>query len=280
MSQKPTVTTSSTSSGTNPFGAGTFYNVFDYTKEDLIEHSTIAGQIGPLLRKFQLSKAQMAAIVEGIKSVAQLSDITLLLIVGWGLVPFMNLWYTKLLVTKTAPPLIATSTSSSTAYSSDDSTHTAMVDETTTNQEFRLLKPFEKTKLYHFFNTLSELARLGMLVYVADLVKIFLLGVGFEISKSNRLTHVFSYVVYTIWIFYRLSIIKGYILQKMVKKSQADPGRIQVINRFADAGLLVIAVFVLYEILNLQMGLALRGVVAMGSVWTLVVSLAMKDIAR
>ncbi|KAG7344401.1 mechanosensitive ion channel [Nitzschia inconspicua] len=265
MSQKPPGSTSS--SGSSAFGAGTFYNVFDFSREELIERSTIAGQIRPLLQKFFLTKDQVSAIVEGIKSVAQLSDVTLLVIVGWGLVPFMKLWYDKLVADATPRTTDSPSISDDKAPNSDGT------------QEFRLTRPFEKTKLFHFFNTLSELAKLGMLVYLADLVKIFLLGAGFEIPKSNRLTHVFSYVIYTIWIFYRLSVVKGYVLSKMVKRSRADPGRIQVINRFADAGLLVLAVFVLYEILNLQMGLALRGVVAVGSVWTLVVSLAIKDIA-
>lgn len=256
---------SSTGGGSAFGGAGNFYGVFDFSKEELIEKSTIAGQIRPMLRKFQLSKEQISGIVEGIKSVAQLSDISLLIIVGWVLVPFMKLWYDKLIANAT--PLIAASTSTS------DGSQDGM-------QEFRLARPFEQTKLYRFFNTLSELAKLGMLVYLADLIKIFLLGAGFDIPESNRVTIVFSYVVYTIWFFWRMSIVKSYVLQKMVKKSKADPGRVQVINRFADAGLLVLAVFALYEILNLQMGLALRGVVAMGSVWTLVVSLAIKDIAR
>jgi hypothetical protein len=266
MSEQPSATT--TTSSSNSFSAGTFYNVFDYSTEELIERSTIAGQIRPMLKTFQLSKEQLSAIVEGIKSVAQLSDISLLIIVGWVLVPFMKLWYDKLVVS--AIPLLTASTSLANAPTGDNQQQL----------QVRLIRPFEKTKLYHFFNTLSELAKLGMLVYLADLIKIFLLGAGFKIPKSNRLTHVFSYVVYTIWVFYRLSVVKGYVLNKMVKKSKADPGRVQVINRFADAGLLLLAIFSLYEILNLQMGLALRGVVAMGSVWTLVLSLAMKDIAR
>ena len=253
--------------------SGSYFGIFD-SKEQLIQQSTIAGQMKLSLKKLKLSKDQLAAILDGIKSVAQLGDITLLIIVGWVLTPLAQLWYEKLVYD---PGLsVGESTSASTSSSTSTSTPPALEDDATNPLA---PKPFHKTKIYHFFHTLSEMARLAMLVYLADLLKIFLLGAGFDIPQSNRLTHVFSYVVYTVWVFYRLSVLKAYLLKKLTKANKADPGRVQIINRFSDAGLFVMAIFALYEILNLQMGLALRGVVALGSVCTLVISLAMKDIA-
>ena len=241
---------------------GRFFGVFE-SEEQLRQQSTIAGQIRPMLQKFKVDKDQMAGIVEGIKSVAQIGDITLLIVVGWVLLPLMKLWYDRLMSNTTN--LVAASTSGDISEEADGTL---------------TYKPFEKRKIYHFFKVLSEMARLAMLVYVADLIKIFLVGAGFEIPQSSQLTHVFAYSVYTVWFFYRISVFKGYVLKRMVKKSKTDPGRVQIINRFTDAGILVLGVFALYEILNLQMGLALRGVVAVGSAWTLVISLALKDIAR
>lgn len=138
-------------------------------------------------------------------------------------------------------------------------------------------RPFRKTKLFHGINALSEMARLGMLVYGADMIKIVLLGAGFDIPKSTRVTHAFAYTLYTLWFFRRISILKHYVLRK-VQGPRTDKGRLQVINRLSDAGLLLLAMFVLFEILNVEMGIAVKGVVAVGSMWTLVVSLAMKEI--
>ena len=68
------------------------------------------------------------------------------------------------------------------------------------------------------------------------------------------------------------------MLKKVFQNTVAEPGRIQVIDRLTDVGLLLLAIFILLEILNLEMGVAVKGVVAVGSVWTLVVSLAVKEI--
>jgi hypothetical protein len=249
------------------------FNGIFKSKEELIETSTIAGQIGPLLKKFSLSRDQVTAIVEGIKSVAQVGDISLLVVVGWFVVPLMKLWYERLMV-DTFP--LGVSSTVSDELSETEQQYTG--ESSSYSPTGTGIRPFEKTKIYHFFNTLAELARLAMLVYVADFIKIFLLGAGFEIPKNKQLTHAFSYVVYTLWIFRRISTFKHYVLSNMIKQSGSDPGRVRVINRFIDAGLFVLAIFALYEILNVKMGIALRGVVAIGSVWTLVVSLALKEI--
>ncbi|KAL3935204.1 MAG: hypothetical protein SGARI_003073 [Bacillariaceae sp.] len=186
--------------------------------------------------------------------------------------PLAQLWYERL-VYNTAVV----------AEDGDAISTSSTVSQSFTNEELAeaknlSAKPFNKTKIYHFLQTLSEMARLAMLVYLADLLKIFLLGAGFDIPQSSRITYALCYVVYTVWFFYRLGVVKTYLLKKLVNSQKADPGRVKIINRFSDAGLFILAVFALYEILNLQMGLALRGVVALGSVWTLVISLAMKDI--
>lgn len=82
----------------------------------------------------------------------------------------------------------------------------------------------------------------------------------------------------TVWGFHRVSLFKHYILKNLVKRTGAEPGRIRVIDRLTDVALSALAVFVLFEILNVEMGVTVKGVVAVGSVWTLVVSLAAKEI--
>jgi small-conductance mechanosensitive channel len=81
--------------------------------------------------------------------------------------------------------------------------------------------------------------------------------------------------VYTAWATGRLSALKGYMLCQITGEKE---GRLQVINRLLDAGLFLVGGFLILDILKLEMGLAVRGVVAFGSVGTLVFSLASKDI--
>jgi small-conductance mechanosensitive channel len=81
----------------------------------------------------------------------------------------------------------------------------------------------------------------------------------------------------TIWGFHRVSRFKHFVLKKIFQYTAAEPNRIHVIDRVTDAGLMLLTVFILLEILNLKMGVAVKGVVAVGSIWTVVVSLAVKE---
>jgi small-conductance mechanosensitive channel len=215
-----------------------FNGVFD-SVEEILETSTLAGQISPLIQKFLLSKAQRQAIWSGIRHVAKFSDICFLVVLGWALVPTLTLPYERWM-------------------SSPNTPH------------------FRSTKTYHVADSLSQVAKLAMLVYVVDMIKIFLLGAGFGIPRGERLTHAFSYIVYTIWATSRLSDFKKYLLYEMTKESE---GRLQVFNRLVDSLLFLCALFLILDILKLEMGLAVRGVFAFGSVGTLIFSLASKDIA-
>ena len=218
----------------------TFEGVFE-SVEDILRTSTLAGQINPLLQRFLLTKEQRKAIWNGICEVATFSDILFLVTVGWALVPTIRLPYESLLSTPTeAAPNFRSSTA------------------------------------FYVSQTLAEMARLGLIVYLFDMFKIVLVGAGFHIPRGERLTHAFSYILYTVWVTTRLSHAKKYLLCKLTMESE---GRLQVFNRLVDAALFLCAIFVILDILKLQMGLAMRGVVAFGSLGTLVFSLASKDIA-
>lgn len=218
----------------------TFDDVFE-SIDDILETSTLAGQISPLMKRFLLTKAQRRGIWSGITHVAKFGDIAFLLVLGWALVPTLTLPYDRWISSSSRTP-----------------------------NSFRL------TKTYQVANSLSQLSKLAILVYFFDMVKIALLGAGFDIPRRERLTHAFAYIVYTIWATARLSEFKKYLLCELTKESE---GRLQVFNRLVDSVLFLCALFFILDILHLQIGVAMRGVVAFGSIGTLVFSLASKDIA-
>jgi small-conductance mechanosensitive channel len=218
----------------------TFDDVMD-SVDDLIDRSTLAGQISPFLNKFILSKSQLHNIWSGITQVASVQDIVFLLALGFAVVPSVEIPYTRFILSRS-------------------SKHSD--------------RGFHSTSIYHVLNSLSQVARLAFIVYAFDMVKIFLIGAGFEIPRGERLTHAFAYVLYTVWGASRLSKFKEYVLNQIAGNTQ---GRIQVVDRLGNAFLAICAMFLILDILNVEMGLAMRGVVAMGSVSTLVFSLAAKD---
>lgn len=216
---------------------------------DVVGSSTIAGHITPILSKLILTKGQREAIWEGITHVTSISDLLLLTLLGFALVPTFQVPYERII----QPRQHAQSLKRQRGFRSDD---------------------YRKSIVFHITNTISQIARLAFVVYAFDMVKIFFMGAGFAIPHGERLTHAFCYILYTIWATHRLSRFKKFVLRQSVPSWS---GRIQVLNRLGNALLVGIATLIVLDILSFEMGLALQGVVALGSVGTLVVSLAAKD---
>lgn len=129
--------------------------------DGLIEQSTLAGKISPIFSKLVLSSDQRKAIWHGIKSVASLSDILLLVILGFAMVPTIEVPYTRFVMSR------------DTKHSNDD---------------------FHSTPVYHILESLAQIARLAFVVYGFDMVKIAMVGAGFAIPRHERVTHAFAYV--------------------------------------------------------------------------------------
>ena len=206
---------------------------------EVLNTTTLAGQMTPWFQKLVLDEKERQTVWNGINQVLRVSDVGILLLLGWGLTPVCQLIYDLLIPFKQQPD-------------------------------------FKSTKAYHIINTVSQVFQLGMLVYLFDMFKIFLLGAGFHIPRGERLTHAFAYIVYIVWATTRLSLLKQYVLFKITRECQ---GRLQIFNRLMDAVLFLCSLCLIIDILNLEMGYAMSGVVAFGSVGTLVFSLASKDIA-
>jgi small-conductance mechanosensitive channel len=223
----------------------TFEDMFE-SVDDILEHSTLAGQISPVLKRFLISPAQVKVIWSGMTQVAQLSDLILLVVLGWGLVPLFRIPYEYL-------PVV---------LHKDDGN--------------KIRRPFRKTKSFDVVETVSQVAKLALVVYVVDMLKIVLVGVGFSIPRGEHLTHAFSYILYTCWAATRVTKFKKYALCHWTGESE---GRLGVLNRLLDAAVYSMAAIFILDVLKFEMGLALQGIFAFGSVGTLVFSLASKDIA-
>lgn len=214
-----------------------FETLYD-SVEDIIDQSTLAGQITPVLQKFRLSPENLRAIWSSMTTVAKFADVGFLLVVGYLMVPSVRYPY----------------------------------DYISNNPD-----GFRSTKSYHVIETLSQMARLALVVYLVDMFKIFLVGLGFNIPRGERVTHAFAYVTYTVWVCRRVSVFKRYMLCRITGESE---GRLQVVNRLCDAGLYALTAFIILDILDVEMGLALKSMAAFGSLGTLTFTLASQGIAK
>jgi small-conductance mechanosensitive channel len=225
-------------------GMGETFNDVYESVEDLIEQSTLAGRIRPILGKFMISKSQWQAIFAGVSQVAQISDILFLLAIGYLLVPIVEKPYNALV------PSAVT-------------------------------RPFKQTKRYDMVETIAHLAQLALLVYCVDIIKIILVGIGFTIPRGDRISHAFSYVVYCIYFAKRVSKFKKYSIKKWSRKTSKnqEEGHLKLLNRLIDTVIYGLACFLILDILNVELGFTMQGVAAISSLGALTFSLASKGLA-
>lgn len=126
---------------------------------------------------------------------------------------------------------------------------------------------------YHIANTLSQIAKLAMLVYGADIIKIFLTCMGFTFPHLQEFPQNFAKILYIMWLVQGICKWKSQWIAKNVTQRDAL-GRAKVVDRLLDAAIMAVTTMVLFDILSFQLGLAGKSVFAIGSVGTLVVSLA------
>jgi len=126
---------------------------------------------------------------------------------------------------------------------------------------------------FHVANSLSQIAKIALLVYGVDIIKIFLTCMGFTFPHLNEMPHNFAKVAYILWLVKRICQIKSSWIASNITQRDAL-GRAKVMDRLLDAAILGVTTMVIFDILSVQLGFAGKSVFAIGSVGTLVVSLA------
>ena len=143
----------------------------------------------------------------------------------------------------------------------------------TTKGGYPTKKSFYDSAPFHVANALSQIAKLALLVYGADIIQIVLTCMGFTFPHLNEFPQNFAKIVYILWLVQRICKVKSHWIASHVTQRDAL-GRAKVMDRLLDAAILGVTTMVIFDILSVQLGFAGKSVFAIGSVGTLVVSLA------
>jgi small-conductance mechanosensitive channel len=229
----------------NGFLHDLFYGTPDKKQmmEEMVSHSTLAGSFKPAIRKLLVSKEEGKHLLQTISHMVHWEDLILILIAGWLVVPSMEFPYSRLPI----------------------NLHNNV--------------PFRKTYLYAVANHLQQVAKIALAVYIMDIVQMFCVGVGFEFCKFSKFPHFFAQAAYSLWAANRVCHVKKHLLRQHVNRHPETFGRVQIVNRLVDAMVYGGTIFVILNILKVEMGVAMSGFLAFGSVGTLAVGLASKDLA-
>jgi len=212
--------------------------------------STLAGALKRGASKLHLTPEKTKIISQNIAKVVEWDELMLLCVVGWLTVPVFQYQHN----------------------------HRPWRPKRATNiQE----QDFHDTTLHLVLDNLSQLAKLAFVIYMVDIAKIIVVGMGFGISGSsnsmNEIPHAFAKIGYTGWMANRLAAFKRYGLAKYTNQNPRDlEGQVQIVDRLIDAGIYGLALYVAVDTIQTGMGAATKSFLAFGSVSTLVVSLALQ----
>lgn len=136
--------------------------------------------------------------------------------------------------------------------------------------------PAEKTNSYAYqiASHISQVAKLAILVYIFDCIVVILSTLGFSFKTLTTLSKGFAKILYILWIGWRLSVFKRYLLGRAIAL-----GRASTVDRLMDVFIYMATGFFLMDVLNVDMGVGVTSIFAFGSAGTLVIGLATQNLA-
>lgn len=218
---------------------------FLHHEADLIlKNSALAGNVWPVVQKLVITPEKAKLIATKTMEVVRWQDLALIIFLGWFTVPLLKV--------------------------STDAT--IMVTKNGGLDIPRKPNVYDSTA-FHVADALSQVAKIALLVYGVDIIKIFLTCMGFGFPHLNDMPHNFAKIAYILWLVRRICSAKSsWISQHITQRDQL--GHAKVVDRLLNAAILGVTTMVIFDILSVQLGFAGKSVFAIGSVGTLVVSLA------
>lgn len=232
---------------------------FKNTFQDMTRTSTIR-LIRPTVSKFRLSRQEASMLLKTIFRTARWEDLLLILVVGWCTVPAFQIPYDYYYEFKTDPS------------NADDPVF-----------RHRRNKQFRESILYALASHLSQIAKIAFAVYIVDVIQMFVIGLNLVPpavkNYMENAPHAFAQSCYIMWFANRMVKLKKVtIINRYISNYPESFGRMKLINRLVDATLYSLALFIILQILKIEMGIAIQSMLAFGSVGTLAVGLASQNI--
>mmetsp|Transcript_32756 Transcript_32756/g.49369 ORF Transcript_32756/g.49369 Transcript_32756/m.49369 type:complete len:452 (+) Transcript_32756:44-1399(+) len=141
---------------------------------------------------------------------------------------------------------------------------------------------WDRSWLRFITTTVAQAARLGLVVYAVDcLVIVLSIGMDFDPERLRALALGFTKILYISWAAYRLTVIKNNVFSGAINKAPQRLGRLYMVNKMIDMVIYTLTGLMLLDVLNVEMGASgLTSIFALGSLSTLMVGLATKDLAE
>lgn len=136
-------------------------------------------------------------------------------------------------------------------------------------------KSFARSYTKLFANAVAQLFQIGFVVYLVDMLEIFLKSMGMKASKLDW-SNTTGKSLFAFWVVRNISTLKRYILALQTRNVAGGEltGSAEIVDRLLDAFLYGLGVFLLLDSLKADFSAATKGLAALGGASTLVISLA------
>lgn len=202
----------------------------------------ISGKLFSTMSKFMIGPEKAQAIFSSLVLACHLGDVLMIGFFGWMIVPICN-FLNKLRFDEAS-------------------------DRFTTSKAFRMC------------GLLSEVAKIAGVVWISDMVALSLKTLGFIFPYQMNLSTAVAKIAYLIWFATKLVVWKtDFILRKFRVTTVDKLGKGNIYDRLGNLFISLTTALVISDVLALETGRAFSSIFALGSVGTLVFSLASKDVA-
>lgn len=141
------------------------------------------------------------------------------------------------------------------------------------------IEKFPESKSFRMAEFISQVAKIGGLVFAVDIVSVIFRTLGLNSASKCSWSQTTAILAYSIWGATRVASFKHHALYRGVPLTERRQGKAAVYDRLLNALIIVLTSILCLDFLSIETGVALNSLFAFGSIWTLVFSLASKDLA-
>ena len=143
----------------------------------------------------------------------------------------------------------------------------------------QLERHFLKSKTRRLARVATEVGQLLGLIYAVEVGILLLKELGFQFVKIYPINQWTAGIVFSLWGAQNISAIKYWIISRGNRRDIQNMGGVpRLLNRFFDVLIYAGTVLAILDFLSVETGFALKSVFGLGSVGTLVFSLASKEL--
>ena len=238
----------------------------------VFQSSAVAGRVWPFLRKLHLTPTKLRRIGRNIASMAHWQDVVILFLVAYGTLPFGRLvweqWSQRQRQRQRQPE------------PSSEGTLQASTTASTTVETNNRRRDWQQLKRRQVATLVSGAAKIALTVYVVDVVCVALTTLGFAFPTQWDLPSLYSKTIYSVFFVQHFLKFKTLALCQWYNGTPDTnmDGKVELLNRFITAITLGLFALAWLDWVSVKVGLALKGILALGSVSTLAFTLASQDL--